>query len=233
MRVGLTKVSKFLIYTIAFLLALKSVGIDLTTLAVFSGAIGVGIGFGLQKIFSNFISGFILLFDRSIRPGDVITVGNRFGWVQALHARYVVVRDRDGVETLIPNENLITTEVTNWSYTDRNVRLKIPVQISYRCDVELAMQQMLEAGEEHPRVLKDPAAVTRLMAFGDNGIELELRIWVRDPEAGVGSVRSDINLSIWRRFKAHGIIIPFPQRDVHIINHGEDLNGPPLADIAD
>jgi small-conductance mechanosensitive channel len=218
MRVGLTKVSKFLIYTIAILLALKSVGIDLTTLALFSGAIGVGIGFGLQKIFSNFISGFILLFDRSIRPGDVITIGDRFGWVQALHARYVVVRDRDGVETLIPNENLITTEVTNWSYTDRNVRLKIPVHISYNSDVELAMQQMLEAGEEHPRVLKDPIAVTRLMAFGDNGIELELRVWVRDPEAGVGSVRSDINLNIWKRFRANDIIIPFPQRDVHIID---------------
>jgi small-conductance mechanosensitive channel len=218
MRVGLIKVSKFLIYTIAILLALKSVGIDLTTLALFSGAIGVGIGFGLQKIFSNFISGFILLFDRSIRPGDVITIGDRFGWVQALHARYVVVRDRDGVETLIPNENLITTEVTNWSYTDRNVRLKIPVHISYNSDVELAMQQMLEAGEEHPRVLKDPIAVTRLMAFGDNGIELELRVWVRDPEAGVGSVRSDINLNIWKRFRANDIIIPFPQRDVHIID---------------
>ncbi len=222
MRVGLTKVSKFLVYTIAILLALKSVGIDLTTLAVFSGAIGVGIGFGLQKIFSNFISGFILLFDRSIRPGDVITIGNRFGWVQALHARYVVVRDRDGVETLIPNENLITTEVTNWSYTDRNVRLKLPVQISYDSDVELAMQQMVEASNEHPRVLKEPEAVTRLMSFGDNGIELELRVWVRDPEAGLGSVRSDININIWRRFKHHQIKIPFPQRDVHIVDKNVD-----------
>jgi len=222
MRVGLAKVSRFLVYTIAILLALKSVGIDLTTFAVFSGAIGVGIGFGLQKIFSNFISGFILLFDRSIRPGDVITIGNRFGWVQALHARYVVVRDRDGVEALIPNENLITSEVTNWSYTDRNVRIKIPVQVSYDSDIELAMQQMLEAGNDHPRVLKEPAAVTRLMLFGDNGVELELRVWVRDPEAGLGSVQSDINLNIWRRFKQHNIKIPFPQRDVHIINNDND-----------
>jgi small-conductance mechanosensitive channel len=216
MRVGLTKVSKFVLYTIAFLMALKSVGIDLTTFAVFGGAIGVGIGFGLQKIFSNFISGFILLFDRSIRPGDVISIGTRFGWVQALHARYVVVRDRDGVETLIPNENLITTEVINWSYTDRNVRLKLPVQISYNSDVEAAMQIMLDAGNEHPRVLKDPAAVTRLMAFGDNGIDLELRVWVRDPEAGLGSVRSDVNLMIWKRFKENNIEIPFPQRVVHM-----------------
>ncbi len=217
MRVGLTKVSKFLLYTIAFLLALKSVGIDLTTFAVFSGAIGVGIGFGLQKIFSNFISGFILLFDRSIRPGDVISIGERFGWVQALHARYVVVRDRDGVETLIPNENLITTEVTNWSYSDRNVRLKLPIQVSYNSDVEQAMKLMLDAGNAHPRVLSDPAAVTRLMAFGDNGINLELRVWVRDPEAGVGSVQSDINLAIWKQFKENQISIPYPQRDVHIV----------------
>ena len=216
MRVGLTKVSKFVLYTIAFLMALKSVGIDMTTFAVFSGAIGVGIGFGLQKIFSNFISGFILLFDRSIRPGDVISIGTRFGWVQALHARYVVVRDRDGVETLIPNENLITTEVINWSYTDRNVRLKFPVQISYKSDVEVAMQIMLDAGNQHPRVLKDPPAVTRLMAFGDNGIDLELRVWVRDPEAGVGSVRSDVNLIIWKSFKENNIEIPYPQRVIHM-----------------
>lgn len=227
MRVGLTKVSKFLLYTVAFLLALRSVGIDLTTFAVFSGAIGVGIGFGLQKIFSNFISGFILLFDRSIRPGDVISIGTRFGWVQALHARYVVVRDRDGVETLIPNENLITSEVTNWSYSDRNVRLKIAVSVSYNCDIEHAMQLMLDAGNDHPRVLNDPAAVTRLVEFGDNGINLELRVWVRDPEAGLGSVQSDINLAIWKQFKENNISIPYPQRDVHII---DKATGKPVTD---
>lgn len=221
MRVGLTKVSKFFLYTIAFLFALKSVGIDLTTFAVFSGAIGVGIGFGLQKVFSNFISGFILLFDRSIKPGDVITVGDRFGWVQALHARYVVVRDRDGVETLIPNENLITSEVTNWSYTDKSIRIRIPVQISYHDDPEKAMQLMLEAAELQPRVLLDPAPVSRLMGFGDNGIDLEVRIWMIDPEGGVGSVRSDINIAIWRAFQEEGITIPFPQRDIHMIATAE------------
>jgi len=216
MRVGLTKVSKFTLYTIAFMFALKSVGIDLTTFAVFSGAIGVGIGFGLQKIFSNFISGFILLFDRSIRPGDVISIGDRFGWVQALHARYVVVRDRDGVETLIPNENLITSEVTNWSYTDRNVRVRIPVQTSYDDDPELVMKLLLEASKENDRVLKSPEPVSRLMGFGDNGIDYELRVWLYDPESGVGNVRSDINLAIWKRFKEHNITIPFPQRDVRM-----------------
>lgn len=218
MRVGMTKVSKFALYFLAIIFALNSVGIDLTSLAIFSGAIGVGIGFGLQKIFSNFISGFILLFDRSIRPGDVISIGERFGWVQALHARYVVVRDRDGVEMLIPNENLITSEVTNWSYTDRTVRIKMPVQISYADDPEFAMQLMLDCGKEHARVLQEPPAVCRLMQFADSGIELELRVWISDPESGVGNVRSDINLAIWKRFKEYNITIPFPQRDVHLIS---------------
>jgi small-conductance mechanosensitive channel len=217
MRVGMIKVSKFGLYALAFLLALKSVGIDMTTFAVFSGAIGVGIGFGLQKIFSNFISGFILLFDRSIRPGDVISIGTRFGWVQALQARYVVVRDRDGVETLIPNENLITSEVTNWSYTDRNVRQSFPVQISYNDDPEFVMNMITEIATMHPRVLLDPAPVTRLIRFGDNGIDLELRVWISDPEAGIGNIRSDIYLKIWKSFKEHGITIPFPQRDIHQI----------------
>ena len=213
---GFAKVSKVVLLTVAILIGLNAVGIDLTALTVFGGALGVGIGFGLQRIASNFISGFILVFDRSIRPGDVISVGSKFGWVQELHARYAVVRDRDGVETLIPNENLITTEVINWSYTDPNVRLKIPVSISYGDDPEQAMAIMEEVCGEHPRVLKDPVPSCRLMEFGDNGIHLEARVWVADPEVGLGSVRSDINLGIWRRFKAAGITIPFPQRDLYI-----------------
>ena len=221
MRVGLTKISKFLLYTVAFLFALKSVGIDLTTFAVFSGAVGVGIGFGLQKIFSNFISGFILLFDRSIRPGDVISIAGRIGWVQALHARYVVVRDRDGVETLIPNENLITSEVINWSYTDRSIRIRMPVQISYNDDPEQAMAILLECGKAHSRVLKDPEPVSRLINFGDNGIELELRVWLRDPEDGIGNVRSDVYLAIWKQFKEQKITIPFPQRDIRMVTSTE------------
>ena len=216
MQVVLTKTSKFVIYGLAILFALQAVGIDFTAFAVFSGAVGVGIGFGLQRIFSNFISGFILIFDRSIKPGDVITIGDRFGWVQELNARYVVVRDRDGVESLIPNENLITSEVTNWSYSDRSVRQRLPVSISYHDDPELAMSLMVESAQEHPRVLMTPEPVARLLRFGDNGIELELRIWIEDPENGVANVCSDINLAFWKRFKAHDISIPFPQRDVHI-----------------
>jgi len=218
-RVALSKFSKFLLLAIAILVALNASGIDLTALTVFSGAVGVGIGFGLQRISSNFISGFILLFDHSIKPGDVITVGTKFGWVQELRARYIVVRDRDGVETLIPNENLVTSEVINWSYSDKTVRLKLPVQISYNDDPEQAMQIMLDCAFASPRVQHDPVPLCRLMEFADSGIQLELRIWILDPENGLGGVRSEVNLAIWRGFKEAGITIPYPQRDVHI-KHG-------------
>ena len=215
-RVGLSKFSKFVLIGLAFFIALDTVGIDLTALTVFGGALGVGLGFGLQRIASNFISGFLLLFDRSIKPGDVISIGNKFGWVEELRARYIVVRDRDGVDTLIPNENLVTSEVINWSYSDRNVRLKLPVQISYANDPQQAIALLIQAAHENPRVLSNPEPVGRLIAFGDNGIELELRLWINDPEKGVNNVRSDINLAIWRLFKEHNITIPFPQRDVHV-----------------
>ncbi|MBN4080591.1 mechanosensitive ion channel [Beggiatoa alba] len=218
MQVGLSKFSNVFLYSIAIIIALNSVGFDLTTLTVFGGAIGVGLGFGLQRIASNFISGFILLFDRSIKPGDVISIGNRFGWVVALHARYIVVKDRDGVETLIPNENIITSEVTNWSYSDKHVRIKLPVQISYQDDVEHAMQLMRDACKVCDRVLSDPEPCVRLISFEDSGIQLELRLWLNDPEEGVGSVKSDINLSIWKAFKDNQITIPYPQRDVHLLN---------------
>jgi small-conductance mechanosensitive channel len=216
MRVGLSKFSKFFLIGLSFFIALDAVGIDLTALTVFGGALGVGLGFGLQRIASNFISGFLLLFDRSIKPGDVISIGSKFGWVEELRARYIVVRDRDGVDTLIPNENLITSEVINWSYSDRNVRLKMPVQISYANDPHQAIELMIQAARQHPRVLSDPEPVGRLMEFGDNGIALELRLWINDPEKGVNNVRSDINLAIWRAFKDNHITIPFPQRDVHV-----------------
>lgn len=216
MRVGLSKFSRIALLTLAFVLALNAVGINLASLAVFGGALGVGIGFGLQKIVSNFISGFILVMDRSIKPGDVISVGDQFGWVEALHSRYMVVRNREGVDTLIPNENLITSEVINWSYADRNVRIIIKVQISYSDDPEKAMALMLDCAKASDRVLDTPEPTVRLMAFGDNGIELQLRVWIADPENGTAQVKSDINLGIWRAFKAHGITIPFPQRDLHI-----------------
>ena len=216
LKVVLAKFLKFFLIALAILVALDAVGIDLTALTVFGGALGVGLGFGLQRITSNFISGFILLFDRSIKPGDVISIGDKFGWVQELRARYIVVMDRDGVETLIPNENLVTSDVINWSYTTPNVRLKLPVSISYGDDPELAIKLRIEAALQHPRVLKEPTSVGRLMEFGDNGIGLELRIWINDPEKGVNNIRSDINLTIWKAFKNNNVTIPFPQRDVYV-----------------
>ena len=216
MRVGLAKVSKVVLLAIDIMLALTEAGLNLASLTIFGGALGVGIGFGLQKIVSNFISGFILLGDRSIRPGDVISVGDTYGWVKQLRARYIVVRNRDGVETLIPNENLVTTNVINWSYSDRRVRVRIPVQISYNDDPEQAMAILEKAAGASSRVLKSPEPVVRLMEFADSGIALELRVWLTDPEEGVGNVKSDINLAIWHGFKAAGITIPYPQRDVHL-----------------
>jgi small-conductance mechanosensitive channel len=215
-RVGAGKTIRLVLVTLAVLLALNVLGIDLGGLAVFGGALGVGIGFGLQRVASNFVSGFILLGDRSIRPGDVITIGERFGIVRELRARYVVVRDRDGVDTLIPNENIITSEVINWSYSDRVIRLKLPVQVSYHDDPRKALDLMNKAAAKHPRVERAPAPVGRVISFGESGIDLELRFWIRDPEDGVNNVRSDLYLAIWDAFKEAGITIPFPQRDVHL-----------------
>ena len=225
MRVGTAKVTRVVLVVMAVLVALNSVGLDLTALTVLGGAVGVGLGFGLQRIASNFVSGFILLGDRSIRPGDVITIGTRFGVVRELRARYVVVRDRDGVDTLIPNENIITSEVVNWSYADRNIRLKLPVQISYQDDPREAMALMERAAQLHPRVEKQPAAAARITGFADSGINLELRFWIHDPEDGVNNVRSDLFLAIWDEFKAANITIPYPQHDVHVRS---DIGVPPV-----
>ena len=170
-----------------------------------TGAIGIGLGFGLQAIAANFVSGFVLLMDKSIKPGDVIsftgTTGTStegFGWVQELRGRYVVVRDRDGVETLVPNQHLITNPVINWSYTDPRVRLKLPVRVSYQDDPELALEVLLQAADDQPRMLRDPTPVSRLMDFNDSGFDLELRFWIADPQEGVNNVRSDVNRAIWR-----------------------------------
>ncbi len=201
---------------LAVVLVLRSIGIDLTALAVFTGAVGVGVGFGLQKPISNLISGFILLLDRSIKPGEVVELGETFGWVTALNTRYVSVTTRDGKEWLIPNEELITQRVINWSFSDNKLRLPLSLGISYHSDVRLAMRLAAEAARESPRVLDNPVPVCRLMGFGNSSVDLELRIWITDPVNGVVDVRSEILLAIWDKFHAHGIEIPFPQRYVHV-----------------
>ena len=210
------KVFRIFLVTIAILIALDSVGIDLTAFAVFSGAIGLGIGFGLQKVFSNLISGMILLMDRSVKPGDVIAVGNSFGWINSLRARYVSVITRDGTEHLIPNEELISQRVENWSHSHQLVRLRMPIGIDYGADVHKAMDLTIEAAMEVDRVLKDPAPVCRLMGFGDNAVDLELRVWIKDPQGGVANVTSSVLLRIWDLYAENGIDFPFPQRDLHI-----------------
>ena len=223
-RVGISKFTYFFLLGLGVLVGINAAGVDLTALTVLTGAVGIGLGFGLQAIASNFVSGFVLLMDKSIKPGDVIsftgvtgTSTENFGWVQELRGRYVVVRDRDGVETLVPNQQLITNPVINWSYSDPRVRLKLPVRISYQDDPEVAMAVLVEAAHCNPRVLRDPGPVSRLMHFGDSGIELELRFWIADPQEGVNNVRSDVNRAIWRAFRERGITIPVAQHDVRMV----------------
>lgn len=214
LRVLMTKAVTVLLYTAAVLFALTSVGIDLTSLAIFSSALGVGVGFGLKTVFSNYVAGILLLMDSSIKPGDTIEVGGVFGVVRDMHGRYASVLTRDGTEYLIPNEQLIAGEVVNWTYSDKNVRLKIPVGIAYGSDVEKAMALLEQATEGVARVLKHPAPASRLVGFGDNSVDLQLRVWIDDADQGVTNVRSQVLLNIWNLFNENGIEFPFPQRDV-------------------
>lgn len=217
LRVVLSKLMRASLIVLGILVALPLAGIDITILSVFGGALGIGIGFGLQKIASNYVSGFIILLDRSIHPGDVLTVDGRFGKVTQLTTRYMVLLSNDGTEAIIPNETLVNSTVINHSYTNRQIRLGIPVQISYQSDLQRAMEIMRQAAAKHPRVLAEPEAKVFLKSFGDNGIDLELGLWISDPEEGQLNLRSDINLEIWRQFQQAGITIPSPQRDVRII----------------
>ena len=215
-RVLTQKLAALAIVTIAFFVGIDLAGIDLTALAVFSGALGLAVGFGLQKTFGNLIAGIILLMDRSIKPGDVISVGESFGQVNKIGVRAVSIVTRDGKEYLIPNELLMTQEVVNWSYSTRDVRISIPIGVAYDCDVALAQKLMIEAADASPRVLATPKPAVWMTAFGESLIEHEIRIWILDPEAGIGAVRSDILNRVWELFKQNGIKIPFPQRDVHV-----------------
>ncbi len=229
-RIGIGKFAYAILIAFGVLLGLQASGVDLTALTVFSGAIGLGLGFGLQAIAANFVSGFVLLIDRSIKPGDVIsftgTTGTSttgFGWVEELRGRHIVIRDRDGVATLVPNQNVITNPLINWSYGHPRVRLRLPVRIAYHDDVELALLLLLKAAE-HPRILRDPPAVTRLLEFADYGMEIELRFWIGDPAEGVNNVRSDVNRRIWALFREHGLTIPPAQREIRILGGGKSAS---------
>jgi small-conductance mechanosensitive channel len=210
------KLAGVAILVAAFFIGIDLVGIDLTALAVFSGAFGLAVGFGLQKTFGNLIAGIILLMDRSVKPGDVIVVGDTFGHVTKIGVRAVSIVTRDGKEHLIPNENLMTQEVENWSYSSRDVRVHIPVGVSYDCDLAVAQKLMIEAAQASERVLQAPSPRVWLRGFGDSAVDHEILVWIADPEAGVGNVQSEILNRLWVLFKENRIEIPYPQRDLHV-----------------
>lgn len=213
------KLVSIAVWALAIMVGIDLLGIDLTALAVFSGAFGLAIGFGLQKTFGNLIAGIILLMDRSIKPGDVIavadTAGNEsYGQIRKIGIRAISVVTRDKMEYLIPNENLMINQVENWSYSSREVRVKAPVGVSYNSDLTKVEELLLQATDEVPRVLSSPAPKALLMSFGDSAVNFELRFWISDPEEGMSNIRSDVLKRVWHLFKENGIEIPFPQRDL-------------------
>lgn len=226
LRAVMAKSIRALLLVVAVLFALQAVGLDLTLLSVFGGALGVGIGLGLQKLASNYIAGFTILIDRSIRLGDMITVDGRFGLVAKVTSRYVVVRSLDGVEAVVPNETLVTTTVLNHSYTSREIRLGVSVQVSYDSDVDLALRLLEEAALAEPRVLRTPnPPAAFLVGFAESGIDLELGVWINDPEQGQLNLKSSINRRLWKSFQAAGIKIPYPQRELRILGPPGGMDG--------
>ncbi|QFT91583.1 putative MscS family protein.1 precursor [Roseovarius sp. THAF9] len=221
MQVLAVKVIQILLYGAAFFIGLRAVGVDLTGLAVLSGAIGVGLGFGLQKVVSNLVSGVIILLDKSIKPGDVISLGETFGWINSLGARYVSITTRDGKEYLIPNEDLITGQVVNWSHSNEFVRLDIYFGTAYGDDPHLVRKVAIDAAKGVERVLAFKAPVCHIVGFGDSSVDYILRFWISDPTGGLTNIRGNVYLALWDAFQEHGISIPFPQREVTVLEGSE------------
>ena len=215
-QVLIGKLARLTLMTIAILIVVKSTGIDLSALAIFTGALGVGVGFGLQKIVSNFVSGIILLVDKSIKPGDVITVGESYGWVNAMNTRCIAVITRDGREVLIPNEDLVTQRVINWSYTKEEVRLDVPFAVDVTSDPHRVRRVAVDAAASVARVLTQPPPVCHFVAFGAKSLDFMLRFWIDDPIAGITNVRGFVLLALWDAFKREGIEIPSPIQDVRL-----------------
>jgi small-conductance mechanosensitive channel len=218
LRVVFARLGKAVLLVAAVLVVLPLIGVDITVLSVFGGALGVGLGLGLQKIASNYLSGFIILLDRSIRLGDMITADNHYGEVTKITTRYVVVRSLTGVEAIIPNDTLVTTTVQNHSYSDRSVRLVVRVQVGYRTDMAEALRILVDVARVHPRVLKTPEPTAQVLNLADSGVDLELGFWIEDPERGSQNVRSDVSLALLAAFRAQGIEIPYPQREVRLLS---------------
>ncbi|MDY7097691.1 MAG: mechanosensitive ion channel [Pseudomonadota bacterium] len=215
------KIVTIIIWTLAFFVTVDLIGIDLSALAFFGGAFGLAIGFGLQKTFGNLISGILLLLDKSIKPGDVISVtdqaGNEaVGQIRKIGIRAISVITRDQTEYLIPNENLMINQVVNWSYSSKDVRVRAPVGVSYNCDLKLVTKLLYQAVDETPRILPRPKPRVNVMEFGDNSVNFEVRFWIRDPESGIANIRSDVYMRIWELFQENEIEIPYPQRDFHL-----------------
>ncbi len=218
-RVLIAQLAKFTLIILAIVIVLSSAGIDLSAFALFSGALGVGIGFGLQKIVSNFVSGLILLMDKSIKPGDVISVGESFGWVGTMGARYTSVQTREGREYLIPNEDLITNRVVNWSFSNHEVRLEVKFGVSYNANPHEVIRISTETISGVPRVLGTPEPRCNFVGFGESSLDFSLRFWISDPAGGLGNIRSEVFLALWDAFKREGIEIPYPVRDVRLTSH--------------
>lgn len=210
------KLAAIAVVLAAFFVGVDLLDIDLTVFAVFSGALGLAVGFGLQKTVGNLIAGIILLLDRSIKPGDVIVIGDAVGQVNKIGVRAVSIVTRDGKEHLIPNENLMTQEVENWSYSDRNVRVRVKVGVDYGANLLLAQELMIKAATESPRVLDSPKPAVWLTGFGENAVNFEIRVWVSDPENGLGNMTHDVLSRVWRLFHENAIAFPYPQRDIHV-----------------
>ncbi|WP_283150739.1 mechanosensitive ion channel family protein [Silvimonas soli] len=214
LRVMLTKIIQTLLVVMAVLVALPLVGIDPTVLSVFGGALGVGLGLGLQKIASNYVSGFIILLDRSVRLGDLVQIGDRQGVISRLTSRYIVLKGLDGTEALVPNDTLVTSTVVNQSYTDKKIWTKLAFTVGYESDMDLVLQLLVQATEGLERVVQDPKPFPYLDSFGDSAVNVSVGFWIKDPENGQGSLKSEINLRVWHLFKRHGINIPFNRLDV-------------------
>jgi len=226
LRVLLGKIVKFMLIVIAIVIATTDLGIDLTAFTFFSGALGVGLGFGLQKVVSNFISGIIILLDRSIKPGDTISLGDTFGWIRELSARFVSVVTRDGREHLIPNENFITMEVINWSFSNDLIRLDVPFGVHYDSNPHEVSAMAIEAASGVPRVLSSTKPVCWMTHIGDSSIDFLLRFWINDPQNGLTNIRGKVLLALWDTFRQNGIKIPYPHREV-ILHRAPPVDMPP------
>lgn len=215
-RIAIGTIARYVILLIGFLIIIQTVGINLTTLNVLAGAIGIGVGFGLQNIASNFISGLIILFERPVKVGDRIEVGDINGRVTAIGARSTRVRTNDNITIIVPNSKFIEENVVNWSFENQSVRFRVPVGVSYDSDLRLVKKLLLEVGDENTDVLREPKSAVRLIKFGDSSIDLELWVWTKEKLQRKTVLISALNFAIWEKFRAHNIEIPFPQTDLHI-----------------